>query len=286
LCDAATVLRHGKVVAHCDPSEETATSLARMMVGTEVAAVVRDKPAASLDREPLLEISGLSRAPANPFAIALRDISLTVRAGDVVGIAGVAGNGQSEFFEAVSGEVLQDRAGVVRIRGKDSGRLGITGRRMLGAAFVPEERLGHGAAPFMKLSENLLLSRHRTDAKSFLGALGVIRAGAVSASSKRVVGAMDVRMSSEDPDAAALSGGNLQKFLIGRELDRKPSVMVVNQPTWGVDAGAAARIRQALIDLARGVAAVLVLSESLGDLIEVCDAIAVMFIGEVAVPVT
>lgn len=151
----------------------------------------------------------------------------------------------------------------MRICNVDAGRMDITGRRMLGAAFVPEERLGHGAAPFMKPSENLLLSRYRTDAAAFLGRLGFIRAGALGVSSKRVVDVMDVRMSGEDPDATALSGGNLQKFIIGRELDRKPAVMVVNQPTWGVDAGAAARIRQALIDLARGGAAVLVISEDL-----------------------
>ncbi len=285
LCDRATVLRHGKVVAHCDPRQETAASLARMMVGNEVQQVVRETPAIHAQTEALLEIRGLSRPPATPFSVPLRDIGLTVHAGDVIGIAGVAGNGQGEFFEAVSGEARQADPGIVRLRGKDAGRLDVSGRRLLGAAFVPEERLGHGAAPRMRLSENLLLSRFRTDAKAFLGGLGTIRSGAVAAAAKRIVADMDVRKSAEDPEAAALSGGNLQKFIIGRELDRKPAIMVVNQPTWGVDAGAAARIRQALIDLARSGSAVLVISQDLDELFELSDAIAVMHDGRLSAPI-
>ncbi len=283
LCDRATVLRHGKVVAHCDPRRETAASLARMMVGNEVTAAERPAPYAG-EAVDLLEIRGLSRKPAGPFSIPLRDISLTVRAGEVLGVAGVAGNGQGEFFEAVSGEVLQESADVVRIRGKGVGRMGISARRLLGAAFVPEERLGHGAAPAMPLSDNLLLSRFRTDAKAFLSSLGIIRTGAIASAAKRVIADMDVRKSAEDPEASALSGGNLQKFIIGRELDRQPAVMVVNQPTWGVDAGAAARIRQALIDLARSGSAVLVISQDLDELFELSDAIAVMHNGELSAP--
>lgn len=284
ICDRATVLRHGKVVGHCDPRQETAASLARMMVGNDVQQVVRE-PAQGVATAPLLEIRGLSRKPATPFSIPLRNINLDVRPGEVIGIAGVAGNGQGEFFEAVSGEVLQQDAATIRIAGKDAGRLSISGRRQLGAAFVPEERLGHGAAPRMKLSENLLLSRHATDRQSFLGAAGVVRTSAVAAAAQRIIKAMDVRKSAPDPEAAALSGGNLQKFIIGRELDRRPSVMVVNQPTWGVDAGAAARIRQALIELSRSGSAVLVISQDLDELFEISDAIAVMHNGELSKPI-
>ncbi|MGE0499802.1 MAG: ABC transporter ATP-binding protein [Rhizobiaceae bacterium] len=284
MCDRATVLRHGKVVGHCDPRKETAASLARMMVGNDVHAVVR-APVDGIDKAPvLLQVNGLSRKPATPFSIPLKGIRLDVRGGEVIGIAGVAGNGQGEFFEAVSGEALQDTSEIVRIRGNDAGRLSISGRRLLGAAFVPEERLGHGAAPRMRLSENLLLARHSTDHSAFLGAAGVVRTGAVQAAAQRIIKEMDVRKSAVDPEAAALSGGNLQKFIIGRELDRQPAVMVVNQPTWGVDAGAAARIRQALIELARSGSAVLVISQDLDELLEISDAIAVMHNGELSRP--
>ena len=285
ICDRATVLRHGKVVGHCDPRRETPASLARMMVGNDVHAVVRTPVAANAAQQVLLEVRQLERSPATPFSIPLRGINLNVRAGEVIGIAGVAGNGQGEFFEAVSGEARQRDASAIRIAGKDAGLLGITGRRKLGAAFVPEERLGHGAAPRMRLSENLLLARHATDAKVYVGPLGFVKRSAVFATAQRIIAEMDVRKSAVDPEAAALSGGNLQKFIVGRELDRQPRVMVVNQPTWGVDAGAAARIRQALIALARAGSAVLVISQDLDELFEISDAIAVMHNGELSTPI-
>jgi simple sugar transport system ATP-binding protein len=196
----------------------------------------------------------------------------------------VAGNGQGEFFEAVSGEALQNQSDSVRLNKVDCGRLGISGRRLVGAAFVPEERLGHGAAPGLSLSDNMLLSRHTTDRKTMLGTLGYVVTSAVTAARKRVVKEMDVRKSGEDPEAAALSGGNLQKYLIGRELDRKPKVLIVDQPTWGVDAGAAARIRQAIIELARSGSAVLVISQDLDELFEISDSIAVMHDGRISAP--
>lgn len=283
LCDTATVLRHGKVVGHCIPRDETATSLANMMVGSDIHAVERTRGEIEVG-EPLIEIQQLNRAPATPFSIPLRNIDLTVRAGEVVGIAGVAGNGQGEFFEAVSGEVRQDRGEVVRLNGKDCGQLGISGRRLCGAAFVPEERLGHGAAPQLSLTDNMLLSRHVTDKATMLGAFGRVKMAAVKSASQRVIAEMDVRKSGEDPEAAALSGGNLQKFLIGRELDRQPAVLIVDQPTWGVDAGAAARIRQALIALARSGSAVLVISQDLDELFEISDLIAVMHDGKLSAP--
>lgn len=284
MCDAATVLRHGKVVNHCDPQQETAASLANMMVGEEVTSAARTPPAEGQEGEVLIEVKNLNREPATPFSIPLRDVSLDVRAGEVVGIAGVAGNGQGELFEAISGEVTQDSPSVVRFRNQDAGKLSITDRRLQGVGFVPEERLGHGAVPEMKLSDNLLLSRHTTDSNAFLGGLGVIRHDTISQTAKRINQEMDVRKSGEDPEAAALSGGNLQKYIIGRELDRQPAVMIVNQPTWGVDAGAAARIRQSLIDLARSGSAVLVISQDLDELFEICDAIAVMHNGELSKP--
>src|SRR5690606_2951377 len=112
-----------KVVGHCTPREETASSLARMMVGSEVKAVVRAPVEGIETAAPLLEIRSLTRKPATPFSIPLKNIGLSVRAGEVIGIAGVAGNGQGEFFEAVSGEVQQQDAASVRIRGRDAGRL-------------------------------------------------------------------------------------------------------------------------------------------------------------------
>jgi general nucleoside transport system ATP-binding protein len=285
LCDRATVLRHGKVVGACDPRSETPASLARMMVGNDIAAVTRPAALAESETKPLLSIKGLSQAPSGPFAVALHDIWLDVMPGEVVGIAGVAGNGQGEFFDAISGERRQENSDTISFRGIACGHKGVSERRLTGAGFVPEERLGHGAVPTMSLSDNLFLSRAVSDARAFLkGVFKVLNRSSISAAAKRIVEVMDVRKSAEDPDAGALSGGNLQKFLIGRELDRNPSVLVVNQPTWGVDAGACARIRQAIVDLARGGAAVLIISQDLDELFEISDRLAVMHHGKLSLP--
>jgi simple sugar transport system ATP-binding protein len=283
MCDRATVLRQGRVVGACDPREETAASLASMMVGKDLKPVERESVH---DRgDVLFEVRKLNRPAETPFAVALRDISLQVNAGDIIGIAGVAGNGQSEFFEAVSGEVLQSEPGMVRLCGTDAGRLGIGQRRALDAAFVPEERLGHGAVPSLSLSQNLLLSRHSSDHAELLGPVGWVQSERLTAKSRAVIEALDVRCGGPDPAAGTLSGGNLQKFIIGRELDRQPRVLLVNQPTWGVDAGAAAHIRQALIELARNGSAVVLISQDLDELFEVCDAMAVMHDGELSEPI-
>jgi general nucleoside transport system ATP-binding protein len=284
ICDRATILRHGKVVSHCTPSEETPASLARMMVGDAVAPVKRT--ATSVDRtlKPAIAIRQLNRPAGNPFAIPLNDISLQVWPGEVIGIAGVAGNGQGELFEALSGEARQQDDPEVVLNGKPVGRLGISERRRAGAAFAPEERLGHGAAPALSLSENVLLSRHATDTKAYLRRFGLVARDMLAKTAARIVTTMDVRKGSVDPAAGSLSGGNLQKFIIGRELDRQPAAFVVNQPSWGVDAGAAARIRQALVDLARNGSGVLVISQDLDELFEISDAIAVMHAGKLTEP--
>ena len=286
LCDRATVLRHGRVVSACDPRAETAASLARMMVGNDIAAVSRAAKAGAGGGQVLMSLNRLSQPPAGPFSTSLKDISLELKAGEIIGVAGVAGNGQGEFFDALSGESIQSDASTIQIHGKPAGDLGVNARRRMGAGFVPEERLGHGAVPSMRLSENLFLSRAATDAKVYMkgGALKLLKRAVISSAAKRISEAMDVRKSAEDPEAAALSGGNLQKFLIGRELDRQPSILVINQPTWGVDAGAAARIRQSVIDLARKGSAVLVISQDLDELFEISDFIAVMNHGRLSPP--
>ena len=167
------------------------------------------------------------------------------------------------------------------IDGQAAGHLSITQRRKLGAAFVPEERLGHAAAPRMKLSENALLTGH---AASGMIQRGFINTAATLATVDRATEAFDVRKAKRDPEAASLSGGNLQKFIVGREILRNPAVLIVSQPTWGVDAGAAAVIRQALLDLAAGGAAVLVTSQDLDELTEITDRIAVIFRGHLSEP--
>ena len=278
LCHHATILRHGKVVANVDPQTETAASLARLMVGADVHAVSAETHVP--DGPPLLAVAALSLPAGGPFGVALRDVSLKVRAGEVVAIAGVAGNGQSELFEALSGERLAPVPEAITIAGELCGTCDVTARRRLGAAFVPEERLGHSAVPGFVLSDNVLLTRHGSGGD--LVRAGFIDQPGTRAVAARVVERFDVRTSRVDPPAQALSGGNLQKFVVGRELDRDPAVVVINQPTWGVDAGAAALIRQMLLDMADGGAAVLVISQDLDEIFEIADRIAVISRGELS----
>ncbi len=252
-----------------------------MMVGGEFGEVK-----AASDRSatvPRLLIHKLSLEPDDPHGTHLREISLEVSGGEVVGIAGVAGNGQDELFAALSGERLSPGEGSVVIDGAAAGLLNVTERRRMGAAFVPEERLGHGTAPRMKLSENALLTGH---AASGMVKKGFINKLATLAHVDRTTKTFDVRKAKRAPEAVSLSGGNLQKFIVGREILREPGVLVVSQPTWGVDAGAAATIRQALIDLAARGTAVLVISQDLDELAEIADRIAVMFHGHLSAPLS
>ena len=278
LCHNATILRHGRVVANVDPMKETAASLARLMVGGDIHVVRAErKDAGGAVR---LKLDDLRLPADGPFAVELRHISLEVRAGEVVAIAGVAGNGQSELFDAVSGERSLASAAMVAIDGRPAGHDGVAARRKAGAAFVPEERLGHGAVPGFTLSQNVVLTRHSSDQS--LVRSGMVKADGAADVSQRVIKAFDVRKGKPDPEARSLSGGNLQKFVMGRELDRKPGVLVVNQPTWGVDAGASATIRQAIVDLARQGSAVLVISQDLDEIFEIADRIAVISRGELS----
>ncbi len=278
ICHTATILRHGKVIANVDPAKETAGSLARLMVGAEihiVRPVQGHKPG-----KVRLRLDHLGLEAEGQFAVALKDISLDVRAGELIAVAGVAGNGQSELFDAISGERRLARSEMILIDSLPCGHDGVNARRNAGAAFVPEERLGHGAVPDFSLSENIVLTRHSYDQAVVKS--GLLQTNGAASVSARVIKAYDVRKGSIDPEARTLSGGNLQKFLVGRELDRTPGILVVNQPTWGVDAGAAATIRQALVDLSRQGSAVLVISQDLDEIFEIAGRIAVISRGELS----
>ncbi len=272
LCHKATIMRGGKVTGEADPRQETATSLARMMIGRELPVCQHSAPQEG--GEPSLVVAGLSRTSDDPFGTDLKDIHLTVHAGEIVGIAGISGNGQQELLAALSGEqpLEHHQTYAIHIRGQSVGHMDAHGRRNLGLAFVPEERLGRGAVPAMSLTDNTLLTGHRSGMVRF----GLVQGPRVREFGTRCIDDFDVRCGGVEAAAKSLSGGNLQKFIVGREILQKPRVMIAAQPTWGVDVGAAAAIRQALIDLRNAGVAVLVISEELEELFEICDRIAVI----------
>ncbi|TCM85763.1 ABC transporter ATP-binding protein [Rhodovulum steppense] len=277
LCDRATILRRGRVVESCNPREKSAAQLAEMMVGTKLTAPSR---AGGNPGGVVLEVSGLSLPSANPFGTSLRDISFSVRAGEILGIGGVAGNGQDELLDALSGEAAVT-PGAVRLRGRPIGALGPGPRRRVAVLAAPEERLGHAAAPDMSLTENAMLT---AAIREGLAARGFLKWPAAKAFAEKVIAAFDVRTPGPGNAARSLSGGNLQKFVIGREVLQRPEVLVVNQPTWGVDASAAAAIRQSLLDLAASGTAVIVISQDLDELMEISDRFAALNEGRLSPP--
>nr|WP_249139043.1 ABC transporter ATP-binding protein [Actibacterium sp. MT2.3-13A] len=277
LCDAATILRLGKVVDSCDPREKSAAELAEMMVGAKLRRPERAKRALG---EVVVELDGLSLPPASPFGTPLRDISFRVRAGEVLGIGGVAGNGQDELLAALSGEA-QTRPEAIRLHGAPIGHLDPNPRRRIAVLAAPEERLGHAAAPDMSLTENALLT---AAIRQGLAVNGFLKWPAARAFAEKIIETFDVRTPGAGNAARALSGGNLQKFVIGREVLQRPELLVVNQPTWGVDAAAAAAIRQALLDLAASGAAVIVISQDLDELLEISDRFAALNEGRLTAP--
>ena len=274
LCHVATIMRMGRVVDSCIPSEESPLSMAEMMMGANL--VSPEKPEKSAHGGPHLVVKNLSLQSDHQHGVDLKNINLEVCKGEVVGIAGIAGNGQIELMEILTGEVLVEDPNSVLIGEICVGCEGPKFRRNAGLGFVPEERLGHGAVPEMSLWENAFLSGFQTMRLVSRGFIDVQKSIKYALG---IVSKFNVKTPGIRHAANSLSGGNLQKFIFGREILQNPEVIVALQPTWGVDAGSAAFIRQSLMDLAAKGAVVLVISQDLQELFEVSDRIAVIYEG-------
>lgn len=274
LCTACTVLRSGKVSGECDPRQESNASLSRLMIGAEPPALEHREV---ITGDIVLDVKQLDLLREEQFGVDLHQVALQVRAGEVIGIAGVSGNGQKELLYALSGEDTRAAAGSINVRGQRAGKMGPARRRKLGLHFVPEERLGRGAVPSLSLARNLLLTR-----KEAVSVGGWLRGGKLQAQALQVIARYKVKCGGPQAVAKSLSGGNLQKFIMGREIDAGPALLIVSQPTWGVDVGASSQIRGELLKLAGAGCAVLVVSEELDELFEICDRLYVMAKGQLS----
>ncbi len=279
LCDTATILRGGKLVDRCDPRVESSRSMAEKMIGGNLKDIQRGK-LGNFGAEKLV-VKGLSVPAEGPFGVALKDISFSVRAGEIFGIAGVAGNGQNALLLALSGEATAKSHQAISVDGAPVGHMRARARRGQGMASVPEERNGHAAVPVFSLADNAVLTARDR--------LGMVRSGLIDHRAARtyageVIEAFSVKATGPGALAESLSGGNLQKYIMGREILQKPQVLVVSQPTWGVDAGAAAAIHQALVDLAADGSAIVVISQDLDELLALCDTLAVINEGRLSRP--
>ena len=277
LCSVCTVMRGGRVTGVVDPREESNASLSRLMIGAEPPSL---EHAPSRAAERVLAVRGLSLPRTDRFGVDLQEISFDLHAGEVLGVAGVSGNGQQELLAALSGEDPRAPAGTIELFGSDVGRQPPGPRRALGLHFVPEERLGRGAVPTLSLAQNLLLTRRESVRPG-----GWIARAPLAAQARTIIERFNVKAGGPQAAARSLSGGNLQKFIVGREIDAGPRVLIVSQPTWGVDVGASAQIRAALLALRDAGCAVLVVSEELDELFELADRLVVIARGRLSPPV-
>jgi simple sugar transport system ATP-binding protein len=276
LCSRCTVLRGGKVTGACALQGETAASLSTLMIGREPPKLSgRSSEAGGV----VLRVRDLSLPRHGRFGVPLADVSLEVRAGEVVGIAGISGNGQQELLAALSGEDTRAANASIELLGAPVGAQGSGARRKRGLNFVPEERLGRGAVPSMSLADNLLLTR-REAVRRF----GWIDRRALAEQTAAILRRFNVVAKSHASVARSLSGGNLQKYIMGREIDALPKVLIVSQPTWGVDVGAAAQIRGELLALAEAGCGVLVVSEEIEELCQVTQRLYVIAKGKLSPP--
>lgn len=281
LCEKATIMRLGRVVAHCTPAEKSAKELAELMISAELKTHTA-RPDFNTAAAPRLVLNRLSIRSNQQFGTDLKEISLSVASGEILGIAGIAGNGQSELMDALSGEVPSGKPEAITFDGVTVGHMGPQERRKLGGCFVPEERNGHGAVTTMTLSENGFLSGH---ARGFLSRFGIVNHARTTEFASNIIERFDVRTTGPKAEARSLSGGNLQKFLVGREVEQSPTLLVINQPTWGVDAGAAVAIHEAIVRLAENGTAVVIISQDLDEIMLLCDRIAVIAGGRVSAPI-
>jgi general nucleoside transport system ATP-binding protein len=276
VADRITVLRGGKSVATVAVSEVTPRSLAALMIGREVAEarrVERRHPTGDV----VLEVEHLT-ATGDRGGFAVRDVSFGIRAGEIVGVAGVAGNGQRELAETIYG-IRPAATGTVRVDGRSLRRGDPRSAIAAGVAHVPEDRLGTGLAPSLSIASNVALKSYRFPPIS-RGPL--LRLGRMRESALALIRRYDVKAPGPDTPARNLSGGNLQKLVLGREFEGEPRVLVAGQPTRGLDVGAIETVHAYLREAAANGVGVILFSEDLDEIRALADRILVMYEGALA----
>jgi ABC-type uncharacterized transport system ATPase subunit len=274
ISDRITVLRNGRVAGAARPDEVTRHDLARMMMGRDL---VLDSERSSAEAGDVrLAIKGL-RVEGDRGGEVVRGLDLEVRGGEILAIAGVAGNGQRELAEAVAG-LRPPASGEISIDGTDVAGRDPGAARAAGLSFVPEERMLDGAIGDFTVAENLILIDH---ADGRFVRRGLFRSGAIRRHCAALVERFSVKTPALETATRSLSGGNIQKLIMARELSGKPGVLVAAQPTRGLDVGAAEYIRRCLIEQRARGTAIVVISEDLDEVLALADRIAVMYEGEI-----
>ncbi|MGI8469411.1 MAG: ABC transporter ATP-binding protein [Pyrinomonadaceae bacterium] len=277
ISDFVTVMRDGKVVGNVKTSETNAKDLARMIVGRDV--LLRVEKTEAHPKDTVLNVENLS--VKNKHGEALDNISFNVRAGEIVGIAGIEGNGQTELVEAIAG-LIPIASGAINLSGKDISKLSVRRRTELGIAHIPEDRHKRGLLLNSDLEENAILGVHY---RAPVASNGFLNNAVIEKRAKEIIQNFDVRPPNPELPAKALSGGNQQKLIIGREFELNPKLLLVSQPTRGVDIGAIEFIHRKLIALRDADSAILLVSAELAEVTALADRLLVIykgkFVGEV-----
>jgi len=277
LCNDVTIMRNGKVIDSCSTVNQTAKSLATKMLGQKLDELKTDYT--HINDFINFKAKNLSCTFNDPFFTDLKNISFEIKEGEIFGIAGVAGNGQSELMDILIGENCSIDSGEIIFKKTNIESFNPQKRRDLSIAFVPENRLGHSAVPELTLSENILLSQFPNNNFS---KHGILNNNFIENHTNEVINNFNVVTPGADVKASSLSGGNLQKFVIGREISSNPKLLIISHPTWGIDAGAEYSIRQSLINLAINGTSIIVLSQDIDELIEITHRIAVIYDGSLS----
>jgi len=275
VADRCTVIRRGKSIDTVDVDKATQQELANMMVGRAVNFTVEKKP--SHPKETILEVENLTVLD-NRKLEAVKNLSLTVRAGEVVGIAGIDGNGQSELIEAIAG-LRNVESGKILLEGKEIQNKSPREITESGMGHIPEDRQRMGLILPLSVEENMAL---QTYYKEPFSKNGFLQEEAMQKNAEKLTKEFDVRLQKVTDPVASLSGGNQQKAIIAREIDRNPSLLIAAQPTRGLDVGAIEYIHKRLVEQRDKDRAVLLLSFELDEVLDVSDRIAVMHAGEIA----
>ncbi len=279
ICDTVTIMRNGEIIDTSSTSNQTAKTLATKMLGQKLDDFKTNYE--HIKDEVNFEVKNISCDFNDPFLTDLKNISFQVRVGEIYGIAGVAGNGQSELMDILTGENINIKSGSINFDNKKIEKYGPQKRRDLSISFVPENRLGHSAVPELSLSDNILLSQFP---KNNFIKNGIILKNNVDDFANNVIKEFNVITPGNDAKASSLSGGNLQKYVIGREISSKPKILIISHPTWGIDAGAEHSIRESLIDLSKNGTSIIVISQDLDELIEITHQISVIYDGNLSNP--
>lgn len=278
ISDEVTVMRDGQVVGRLQTKETSAAELARLMVGREVLLRVEKAPAKTGTTQ--LSVRNLSVA-GKDGSKPVKDVSFEVRKGEILGIAGVEGNGQTELIEALAGLIAPSQlSGEIRIEDRDITKEGARLRRELGIAHIPEDRHRRGLLLEFDLAENSILGVHyRPPIVSYAGTF--LDSGAIRSRANEIIEGFDVRPANADLPARALSGGNQQKLIIGREFKVDPKLLLVSQPTRGVDIGAIEFIHRQLVGLRDSGCAVLLVSAELEEVTSLSDRLLIIHEGRI-----